>query len=166
MAGPVADRIEAAGARGQLQVHAGRLQGFASDAEAGTVAVRFRKRGTGEMAAVQVARVINCSGPGADYERVADPIVRNLLARGMARPDPFRLGLDVSGNGALLNAEGGISRRLFAVGPVTKGTFWEMTAVPDIRRQCEALARHLAGLVKPAPAATVKTEEKTSAFAR
>ena len=35
--------------------------------------------------------------------------------------------------------------------PVTKGAFWEMTAVPDIRRQCEFLAQHLAGLVKPAP---------------
>jgi uncharacterized NAD(P)/FAD-binding protein YdhS len=31
---------------------------------------------------------------------------------------------------------------------VTKGAFWEMSAVPDIRRQCEKLAEHLATLVK------------------
>ena len=68
------------------------------------------------------------------------------------RPDALRLGLDVTGTCALINREGGISRRLFAVGPVTKGQFWEMTAVPDIRRQCEVLAAHLAGLVRAAPA--------------
>jgi uncharacterized NAD(P)/FAD-binding protein YdhS len=67
------------------------------------------------------------------------------------RPDALRLGLDVTGNCALLNREGAISRRLFAVGPVTKGAFWEMTAVPDIRRQTEKLAEYLAGLVKAAP---------------
>lgn len=51
------------------------------------------------------------------------------------------------------------SCRRKAAGPVTKGAFWEMTAVPDIRRQCEVLARHLAGLKampataqRPAPA--------------
>jgi uncharacterized NAD(P)/FAD-binding protein YdhS len=29
--------------------------------------------------------------------------------------------------------------------------FWEMTAVPDLRRQCEALATHLAGLLGGMP---------------
>jgi uncharacterized NAD(P)/FAD-binding protein YdhS len=43
---------------------------------------------------------------------------------------------------------GAISRRIFAVGRVTKAAFWEMTAVPDIRRHCELLAQHLAKLVK------------------
>lgn len=43
--------------------------------------------------------------------------------------------LDVTANCALLDRDGAVSRRLFAVGPVTKGAFWEMTAVPDIRRQ-------------------------------
>ena len=33
--------------------------------------------------------------------------------------------------------------RLWAVGPVTKGAFWETTAVPDIRRQAEILADRL-----------------------
>jgi uncharacterized NAD(P)/FAD-binding protein YdhS len=69
----------------------------------------------------------------------------------VARPDPLRLGLDVTGSCALLSREGAISRRLFAVGPVTKGAFWEMTAVPDIRRQTEKLAEYLGGLAKAAP---------------
>lgn len=60
----------------------------------------------------------------------------------------MRLGLDVTGNCALLDRSGAISRRLFAVGLVTRGAFWEMTAVPDIRRQTEKLMGYLEGLVK------------------
>ena len=64
------------------------------------------------------------------------------------RPDALSLGLDVTQNCALIDRDGAISRRLFAVGPVTKGTFWEMTAVPDIRQQAEFLAEQLAALVR------------------
>jgi len=63
----------------------------------------------------------------------------------------MRLGLDVSATCAVMDRGGAISRRLFAVGPITKGAFWEMTAVPDIRRQCELLAANLATLAKAAP---------------
>ena len=66
----------------------------------------------------------------------------------MIRPDPLCLGLDVTRNCALKDGKGAISGRLFAVGPVTKAAFWEMTAVPDIRRQCEYLANHLSVLAK------------------
>ena len=168
MAGPVADRIEAAQASGQLQVGAGRIRSYERVAD-GMVEVAFRPRGRerlgrerlGEerLSTRRVARVVNCSGPGADYDRIAHPLVRSLLRDGTARPDALRLGLDVTSTCALLNREGGISRRLFAVGPVTKGTFWEMTAVPDIRRQCELLAQHLALLAKPGPAAVARGAE-------
>ncbi|MCW3475851.1 FAD/NAD(P)-binding protein [Limobrevibacterium gyesilva] len=145
MAGPVADRIDAARQSGQLQLHTGRIQGYAL--HDGMADVRYRPRGSDRMACLQAARVINCSGPDADYARIGDTLIRGLLLDGTVRPDALRLGLDVTGTCALLNASGAISRRLFAVGPVTKGTFWEMTAVPDIRRQCELLAQHLAALV-------------------
>jgi uncharacterized NAD(P)/FAD-binding protein YdhS len=73
------------------------------------------------------------------------------LRDGLVRPDPLRLGLDVSGTCALRDRGGAIAPNLFAVGPVTKGAFWEMTAVPDIRRQTEKLAEYLAGLAKAMP---------------
>jgi uncharacterized NAD(P)/FAD-binding protein YdhS len=69
-----------------------------------------------------------------------------LLHSGTVRPDALRLGLDVTNNCAVRGADGTISRRIYAVGPVTKAAFWEMTAVPDLRKQCETLAQHLAGL--------------------
>ena len=147
MAGPVAEKLEAVQASGQLLVHRGRLQSCRIVGD--RAEVTYCPRGTDRRETVRVARVINCSGPFADFTRIPHPLIRSLLDTGVARPDPLRLGLDVTLNCALLNAEGAISRRIFAVGPVTKSAFWEITAVPDIRRQCELLAHHLAALVKP-----------------
>lgn len=162
MAPAVADRIEAARASGQLTIAAGRVQRY--EPSGGLVSVTYRPRGRQEERNLLAARVINCSGPTADYDRISDTLIRSLLFEGTARPDALRLGLDVTGTCALRNRSGAISRRLFAVGPVTKGAFWEMTAVPDIRRQCEFLAQHLAGLVRPAPAAEPKAHDRVLSF--
>jgi uncharacterized NAD(P)/FAD-binding protein YdhS len=145
MAPAIADRMEAARAAGQFTAGAGRIVTY--DMHGDRVTVRYRPRRSASLAALEAARVINCSGPGADYERIADPMIRSLLAQGLARPDALRLGLDVTANCALRAADGAVSRQLFAVGPLTRSTFWEMTAVPDIRRQCELLAAHLAAML-------------------
>jgi uncharacterized NAD(P)/FAD-binding protein YdhS len=71
------------------------------------------------------------------------PLLRDLIASGAARADALGLGLDVTPAGALIDADGEPARDLFAIGPITRGTFWEITAVPDIRVACEALAAHL-----------------------
>jgi uncharacterized NAD(P)/FAD-binding protein YdhS len=147
MAPEVAERIDAAREAGQFRVHAGRIRHLGPGPLGAAVA--FDRRITGEPAMLEAARVINCAGPGADYDRISHPLIRNLLQAGLVRPDPLRLGLDVTAHCALKDADGAISRRFFAVGPVTKGAFWEMTAVPDIRRQCEFLATHLSLLMKP-----------------
>jgi len=145
LAPEVSRRIDAARARGQLQIHAGRIDGIA--AEDGVATVTYRPRGTSEQRTLAVARVVNCAGPACDFDRIPHPLVRRLLSDGLVRPDAHRLGLDVTPSGALKDRRGAISRQLFAVGPVTRGAFWEMTAVPDIRRQCELLAAQLAMLV-------------------
>ena len=131
-----------------MAVLAGRIQGYRADGS-GAVQVRLKRhpRDGGAEETLTVSRVVNCSGPSCDYQRSGDPLLRFLLAAGLARPAPLRLGRDVTGTCALRDAAGAVSRQLFAVGPITKAMFWEMTAVPDLRRQCEALATHLAGLL-------------------
>jgi uncharacterized NAD(P)/FAD-binding protein YdhS len=148
MSAPVADRIDAVRASGQLRVLRGRICGYRWDDEG--VEVAFSPRGASAPATLRVARVVNCSGPACDYDRMSDPLVRSLLRDGLVRPDPLHLGLDVTDTCALLDRHGGRSGRLFAVGPATRGTFWEITAVPDIRGQCEALAVHLATALRHA----------------
>ena len=144
MPGPVADRIEAARARGQLRVEAARLLDAAPDGEG--LALRLRHADATRL--LRVARVVDCTGLLADYGAVSDALLRGMLDAGLIRPDALRLGLDVTEGGALRGRDGAVSRRLFALGPPTRGRFWEMTAVPEIRRQCEALATLLAGLLR------------------
>jgi uncharacterized NAD(P)/FAD-binding protein YdhS len=42
--------------------------------------------------------------------------------------------------GLLADAEDQVAPRLWALGALTKGMYWEMTAVPDIRAQAERVA--------------------------
>jgi uncharacterized NAD(P)/FAD-binding protein YdhS len=148
MAPAVATQIEGALARRQLRVHAGRVIG--SKLAAGGVDLQLRPRDGGDPVALHVARIVNCSGLARDITKVPDPLLRSLLRDGIARPDPLRLGLDVTPKGALRNRNGIASERLFAVGALTRGVFWEVTAVPDLRGQCEALARQLGSVPQPA----------------
>jgi len=137
----IADRIDAARARGQLQVHAGRL------VHCDDVEVQISLRG-GNDTTLRVERMVNCTGPCTDATRSGDRLLQALLRSGLARPDACRLGLDVSASGALRGRSGVISQSLFALGPLTRSAFWEITAIPDIRRQCETLALHLSGLLR------------------
>jgi len=147
----VAARLQAAIDRGQVRIGAGRVVSMTPDEVSVTVQVRRRRSCAVET--FEVARVINCSGPETNFAACREPLIRDLMARRFVRPDPLGLGLEVSEQGALLNAVGQPSRRLFAVGPVTRGTFWEIVAVPDIRLQCARLAGHLVSTLEGMPRA-------------
>ncbi len=134
-----AARINDLAASGQLRIRAARVE--ERQVLDNGVEVTVRNRGTSDRETLRVARAIDCSGPTADY--AACTLVRNLLIRGDARSDPLGLGIDVDEDCAVLDRKGRRSDRLSAVGPLTRGTFWEITAVPEIRRQCAALARDL-----------------------
>ncbi len=150
MAPSVAARIDAARASGQLTLRRARLGRL--EPIRGGVQAELLPVGGGTPVLCNIGRVINCSGPLSDIMRISTSLIQALLREGDARPDPLGLGLDVTGNGAAIDRAGRISNRLFAVGPITRGTFWESTAVPDIRTQCEALASHILRTAPPRPA--------------
>jgi uncharacterized NAD(P)/FAD-binding protein YdhS len=77
-----------------------------------------------------------------------NPLIRALLARGAAQPDPLSIGLDISEDYALMDRFLGRSRRVLALGPLTRSAFWECTAIPDIRVQCGHVAQRVATLLK------------------
>ena len=87
--------------------------------------------------------LINATGPGTDIAATTDPLLRDLLGRGLARPDRHRLGLDAGTDGAVLDSAGTPSATLFTLGPPLRGLRYETTAVPEIRDQAAALARQL-----------------------
>ncbi len=124
-----------------FQLHAGRIADYQEKNY--KVNVTYLARKTGKEHRLSVDRVINCTGPETDCRRLEDPLIAALLARGLARPDPLFLGLDVSSDGALVDRDGAVSRMLYAAGPLRKGSLWESTAVPEIRQQVSKLVEHL-----------------------
>jgi uncharacterized NAD(P)/FAD-binding protein YdhS len=125
----------------RLTTVAGRIATIASSEHQACVSIRCRHNG--EARQLSGRWLINCSGPQLDYSRIEDPLIRSLFESGLARPDHLRLGLDVTDDYRLIGKTGTPSTSLFALGPPIRGSLWETTAVPDIRKQCEALARRL-----------------------
>lgn len=144
LAPEVAARIAAMQNGGKLRVLAGKPTGFQSDGTG--VAVTFRPRGLVATERLTVRRIINCTGPMGDLSNVRDPLLQGLIASGLARPGHAGLGLDVDHHSRLIGADGRRHSRLYAAGPVTRGAFWEIVAVPDIRNQVGAMAADLAEL--------------------
>jgi len=69
--------------------------------------------------------------------------MRSLISQGLARADPLGIGIDIAPDLAVLSRDGIPSDRIFALGPLTRASFWECTAVPDIRLQCRSLASRI-----------------------
>jgi uncharacterized NAD(P)/FAD-binding protein YdhS len=134
-------RILEAIQRRQLMVVAGRVDSMTPVADRLSVVVR--PRGKDGRMTLNAQRVLDCTALTPDLAKLELPLLRGLIDAGHARPDALGLGLDVSAAGALIGANGKPAKDLFAVGPITRGTFWEITAVPDIRLACEALSEHL-----------------------
>ncbi|GAA3728855.1 FAD/NAD(P)-binding protein [Salinactinospora qingdaonensis] len=136
MAPEAAEEVAALRASGRLRVHAGGIEGV----EPGHEGVRARL-GNGRV--VEADAVADCTGahPGSS------PFLRGLLAQGLARPDHLGMGIDTCPHGALIDASGKVSRRLFGLGPVRRGRLYETTAIPEIREQAEHLAQRIADTV-------------------
>jgi uncharacterized NAD(P)/FAD-binding protein YdhS len=112
--------------------------------------VRYRRRGQTAIESLDVGAVVDCTGIVKDPGATGNPAVRSLFDQGLARVDPLQIGLEVAPDCAVVSRKGLPSRRLFAIGPLTRASFWEIIAIPDIRNQCAELA---ARLVRNAPKA-------------
>lgn len=134
-----ARRAAALIAAGRLTVHRGHVAG--ASGQRGGVRVRIDRGGS--SAELAAGWLINCTGPAADITTTADSLLRHLLDSGLARPDPLRLGLDTDARGALRDAGGRAASDIVALGPLLRGRWYETTAIPEIRDQAAALARHL-----------------------
>jgi uncharacterized NAD(P)/FAD-binding protein YdhS len=98
---------------------------------------------------LRVDHVVNCTGPVADPARTGDPLLLDLLDRGLAVPGPQHLGLATALDGRVLGADGSPGR-LWTLGSLRRGDLWETTAIPEIRAHAVGLAT---SLLDPAAAA-------------
>jgi len=116
---------------GRLEILAGRIISAQDTGEA--LEVSFRRRGASQPQSAEVAFAFNCTGPLHSIARTRDPLLRSLFDSGQIRPDHLGIGLDV-------DERSRAAERAWALGPLTKGQYWEIIAVPDIREQAAAVA--------------------------
>lgn len=122
-------------AEDRLEIMAGRIVSAKESRDA--LEVEYRRRGSPKAQTQRFDYAFNCTGPLHSMERSKDPLLRSLLDARQVRPDPLGIGLDV-------DPQSRAGERLWALGPLTKGRYWEIIAVPDIRDQAAAVAEDIA----------------------
>jgi uncharacterized NAD(P)/FAD-binding protein YdhS len=140
-------------AEGRLKFHAGRLQVLEANAEG--VQALIRRRGTIQHVALDIAKVINCTGPRTDYTKYQHPLLIHLLARGLIDHDLLALGINALPSGEVVRYRGEPLGRIFTLGAPMKGMLWESTAVAEIRVHARDLAEKLLASLPTAERAAV-----------
>ena len=125
---------------GFLTVTAGRV--LAVDEHKDGLTALIRPRGK-KAQAVEVDVLVNCTGPAMDLRGTQHPLLSDLLRQGLVCSDPLGLGLETADCTAI-GTDGARSDWLFALGPVTRPAWWEITAVPEINAQIDQLVRRIA----------------------
>ena len=124
-------------AEDRLEIVAGRIKSMREGNR--ELIAGIQRRGRSETREQHFALGVNCTGPLGAIGRSEDGVLKSLFEAGLARPDWLGMGLDVDRRSRVSGA-----KRLWAVGPLTKGRFWEIVAVPDIRGQVAEVANDIA----------------------
>lgn len=126
---------------GKAEVIAGHILEIKRVGHAAEVSIRRRKNQVVETGLFD--RVINCTGPCTDVERLDDHLIRDLLNKSLITADPLKLGIMVDPNYHPLGSSGTSSTWLSYVGPMLRAQLWEATAVPELRKHARLLASKL-----------------------
>ncbi len=143
--------VERVRAAGRLDFAAGRVLSLTPESAGISAAICWRK--TGLLEQLTFDGVINCRGyQEHDWRRVGDPLVRQLLAAGVVRPHSTGFGIDATPAGAIIDVDGRVHDRLFAIGHPLRGVAWESSSVGEQLTQAVALAPLLLAAAEASPA--------------
>lgn len=134
----IAERAQALQREGKLRVLAGEIVSVEKKGRA--IEVYHRQRGSMVRHRLEVSAIVNCTGANLDLTRSADPLIQQMLSEGLARAHTTGLGFDLDEDARVLDARGQSQGSLYALGPITVGSFWESTAVPEIRARAAAIS--------------------------
>ncbi len=132
LAPTLADQLDGLEGGGRFRCEPGRIRSLAPGRDG--VEVAWTPRG-GAARLDRFDMIVNCVGPREDLTHCNDPLIVQLRQAGLVRPDALGLGLDVDSRSRVIAAHGEAQETLFAVGPITRGQFYEITSAPDIRIQ-------------------------------
>lgn len=131
--------------------------------EGDTIRVTLRERRGGQRVERAFDAVIVATGPAHGSVFASNSALAALEAHGLARPDPLRLGIDVTPDGAAIGADGTARGTLLVAGPLARGTIGELMGLPDVTHYAVRIAGAVADSLgaTAAPAKPIATPEMT-----
>lgn len=140
VAAQVHGQLQALVGRGRIRLHRGRVREVAMAGPRVRVDARMRD---GRDDRFDVDVVINATGMETRVQAMGNPLLSDLLDKGLAVSGAHGIGLRSDDEGRVVDAAGRARPRLRVVGSLRIGDLWESTAVPELRRQAQAAARSL-----------------------
>ncbi|MFM7216940.1 MAG: FAD/NAD(P)-binding protein [Bacteroidota bacterium] len=132
--------------QGSFTILAGRILDVHEEKDGCLVTIKERK--TGLVSELSAALVINCTGPSTDIAACKDPLYESLLKEHIIRPDPLGMGIQANHLGHPMGKDQEPVAGIYALGSLLKGTFWESTAIPELRVQCKETAESVYAYLK------------------
>jgi len=139
----IAQRLKQGEAEGRVALL--RARTLTAEVDADGFRITLRVAGEEKPRIIQAGGIINCTGPNADIAASANPLLRSALQQGLIRPDPVGVGIDVGDDCRAVSRAGEAVPGLWVVGPLTRGHFGDLTAIPQINRQILNLIPNLLG---------------------
>jgi uncharacterized NAD(P)/FAD-binding protein YdhS len=134
-------RLQRALAKNQLCAVRGRITGI--EQGPGTHTLRVSVRSGTATRVMYPEWIINCTGADTDIRRSTNPLLSSLVSDGIVSADRLGLGICVDRKYRVVAPNGSVHPNLYALGALTKGTFWEAIAFADLREQVRAFAGKL-----------------------
>jgi uncharacterized NAD(P)/FAD-binding protein YdhS len=126
---------------GQIQIVAGRIKGISLLKNKLLTHIKLRK--TQSESTVEVSRIINCTGPNTNIKWMNEQLLTQLTKSKLIQTDKHGLGILVNDDLSVINDRQNGSTTLSYIGPMLKATYWEATAVPELRKYAAQLAKLL-----------------------
>jgi uncharacterized NAD(P)/FAD-binding protein YdhS len=103
-------------------------------------------RGMQEQKTINVKYIINCTGPNSNPMLINEELIKSLVHEDLISIDKHGLGINVTDDLSVIDSTGKASSWLSYVGPMLKATFWEATAVPELRVHASMAAEKVSRL--------------------
>ena len=131
--------LDALRSRGQLRLHAGRLQSIAP-APSGGSEVQLVARHSLRCESLRADWIVNATGVETRIDLRPGVLLQALRERGLVLPGPQGLGVASDGTGHVFNRRGQVDPALYVLGALRIGELWESIAIPELREQAKQIA--------------------------
>jgi uncharacterized NAD(P)/FAD-binding protein YdhS len=122
----------------QLKVQAGRIESLSK--QNSCIAVKYRSAEKRKTQIIMADAVVNCIGPGLNFEKIKHPFIKSLMEQGMICNSDVSIGIKALPDGTIIKKDGTPSNMLYTFGSLLRGILWETIAIPEIRTQAKNLA--------------------------